>query len=286
MKYLSLRIDRTTISIEVPAEIEDWVRNTVFSAIIRPEKNHSKVDYRIRFRDDRWELFRYRSMTHRNRTVEKIFYALEWQVVNDLIRMNPDALKFHAAALSRNGEGWLFIGGSGYGKTSLSIFLMKHGWNFLSDEFGWITPDSLEMIPFPRNLIIKPHIAPYVAVPADLPSIPLYRDDYSKYSACFLSPTLLGNIETEKTIPLKHIFLLNPNRTNAIQIERFAQNRAFIKLCSSLFNYRGSAHFLTDVGAKILQQAPVYQLSLPNPLALSESEGENLIKILEGNKLS
>lgn len=281
MKHLSLRIDRAALSIEIPAEIEDMVRNTVFSAVIKPEKSGSKHDYHIRFRDEKWELYRHQRRTHRNRKVEKILYALEWQVVNDLIRMNPDTLKFHAAALSRNGDGWLFIGGSGYGKTSLSIFLMKHGWNFLSDEFGWIAPGSQGMIPFPRNLIIKPHLMPYVAVPTNLPSIPLVREDYSKYSACFLSPKLLGNIETEKRVPLKHVFFLNAPRTNAIQIERLAQNQAFIELCNSLFNFRGPVHFLTDVVIKILRQTPVYQLSLPNPLSLSKSESENLIKLLE-----
>ncbi|MDD5765817.1 MAG: hypothetical protein PHW79_06195 [Candidatus Marinimicrobia bacterium] len=286
MKHLSLRINRSTLSIEIPTEIENLVRDTVFSAIIRPDKNKSKSDYLIHTRDDRWELFRHRTRTHRNRRTEKILYALEWQVVNDLIRMSPVTLKFHAAALSKNGEGRLFIGGSGSGKTSLSIFLMKYGWNFLSDEFGWIAPDSLEMIPFPRNLIIKPHLKPYVNIPAELPSIPLYREDYSKYSANFLSPTLLGNIETEKCVPLKQIFFLSSYRTNTIKIERMAQNRAFIELCNSLFNLRGSGHFLTDIIAMILKQAPVYQMSLPNPLAFSLSESEIFLKLLERDGLS
>lgn len=276
MHHLIIDLRCAHIVIEVPPEMCGIVRNTVFSALIQTAETVSEVNYKIDFSDGRYALYRKKRMTHRNRSLEKILYALEWQIVEDLLRFNKDALKIHSAVMEHDGSGWMFIGNSGSGKTSLSIFLMRHGWTLHSDEFGLIHSDLLEILPFPRNFIIKPHLQDFVSIPQHLPPILLYDDEHSKYIAHFLSPTLIGSVAT-RSVALKKIVFLEDGPGDDFELLPVEQNKAFITLCNSIFNYRESLANLTEAVASILNQTSVYSLKTANPLTLSESKSRRLM---------
>jgi hypothetical protein len=63
----------------------------------------------------------------------------------------------HGAALAWQGRGVVILGDSGFGKTTLTIELVKRGLTFLSDEFATIQRRTRLLTPFPRNLGIRPN---------------------------------------------------------------------------------------------------------------------------------
>ena len=72
-----------------------------------------------------------------------------------LFRQCDQGLLVHAAGLSKNGRGLLMPGESGQGKTTLTCWLLTQGFQFLSDESIYFSPDSGQMTPLTRPLVVK-----------------------------------------------------------------------------------------------------------------------------------
>lgn len=80
---------------------------------------------------------------------------LLWYLFWRLLRMRADAIFFHASALGIQGEGTIFVGPKGAGKSTTVLALAARGHNFLSDEIAGYLPGSGELIPFRRPVGIK-----------------------------------------------------------------------------------------------------------------------------------
>jgi HprK-related kinase A len=87
---------------------------------------------------------------------------LEWAINWRVIETRGEFLQIHAAALSFNGQGLLIAADSGSGKSTLALGLLTRGWQYLSDEFALIRPDTLQMHPFPKALCAKAGSFPVV----------------------------------------------------------------------------------------------------------------------------
>jgi len=68
----------------------------------------------------------------------------------------PDYVQLHAAVLQRGDVGLVIPGGPGFGKTTLAAALIKRGWDYASDEFALIDPQTIKLAAFPKSLSIKP----------------------------------------------------------------------------------------------------------------------------------
>ena len=79
-----------------------------------------------------------------------------WYLFWHLLRIRSDAIFFHASALGIYGEGTIFVGPGGGGKSTTSLALAARGHNFLSDEIAGYVPVRGELIPFRRPVGIKP----------------------------------------------------------------------------------------------------------------------------------
>ncbi|MBI3025342.1 MAG: hypothetical protein HYY66_06660 [Candidatus Tectomicrobia bacterium] len=64
-------------------------------------------------------------------------------------------LHIHGAAVAREGRAILLIGDSHAGKSTLALHLMLRGYQFMTDETVLVDPASLELRPFPRNLVVR-----------------------------------------------------------------------------------------------------------------------------------
>lgn len=76
---------------------------------------------------------------------------LFWRV----LRIRSDAVFFHAAALGICGQGTIFVGPAGAGKSTTSLALAARGHNFLSDELAGFVPERGALIPFRRPVGIR-----------------------------------------------------------------------------------------------------------------------------------
>jgi len=82
--------------------------------------------------------------------------CIAWYLFWHLLRIRSDVIFFHASALGIYGEGTIFVGPGGGGKSTTSLALAARGHNFLSDEIAGYVPASGELIPFRRPVGIKP----------------------------------------------------------------------------------------------------------------------------------
>jgi hypothetical protein len=76
--------------------------------------------------------------------------------VNWVMRMQPDLLFFHSAAVGIGGTGVLIAGEKGAGKSTLSMALAAQGHKFLGDEIAAVRWQTLELLPFRRAVSVRP----------------------------------------------------------------------------------------------------------------------------------
>ena len=82
--------------------------------------------------------------------------SITWYLFWRLLRIRSDVIFFHASAVDMFGEGTIFVGGKGAGKSTTSLALAARGHNFLSDEIAGYLPQSGALIPFRRPVGLKP----------------------------------------------------------------------------------------------------------------------------------
>lgn len=75
---------------------------------------------------------------------------LEWHAVTAALEATQSYIPVHGAALARDSAGVLLLADSGAGKTTLTLGLMRRGWQPLADDIVLIDPQTLAMLPFPR----------------------------------------------------------------------------------------------------------------------------------------
>ena len=277
MHYLTLGNPPKTVGLAVPSTLEQKVLTSVFSAILEEDNRgsvKSDIQYTVRFSDNKYNLFRNNRLTHQNKDEHKIIYALEWQIVSDFLKAYKNYLKFHAAALTFRNEGFLFIGHSGTGKTSLSVMLMQLGWHLLSDEFGILDKNTLTIHPFPRNIIIKPH-HPIEQSRRNKFVDTIYRNNTKKIKIHYFPTAEFGAVQL-KPVPLKHIYYLKNSISNQFSVEILKKYQALSLLLDHLNNPQLiQKTFLTFISS-IFNNIQHSLLCLPDPFSLNEDQQKHL----------
>lgn len=87
---------------------------------------------------------------------ESIFSLIHMMLTRSISSLLfPEHYILHAAALSCKKNGFILAGKSGFGKSSLSLALVKHGCKFLSDDIACVCPATQQLVPFPRSLNLR-----------------------------------------------------------------------------------------------------------------------------------
>jgi hypothetical protein len=78
-------------------------------------------------------------------------------------------LPLHAAGLVHAGEGVLVSAPSGFGKSTLTLALVREGWGFLSDDALLLeeTASGIEALPFRRTFGLLPETMAWLPVPSE-----------------------------------------------------------------------------------------------------------------------
>ena len=80
---------------------------------------------------------------------------VQMALLNTLTSLMPQHHLLHGAALTWHNEGFILAGDSGCGKSSLSLALVKHGCQFLSDDIASLNLITHQIEPFPRRLNLR-----------------------------------------------------------------------------------------------------------------------------------
>jgi hypothetical protein len=75
--------------------------------------------------------------------------------VNHLVVSRTPLLAFHAAVVSRDGVTMVVPGGSGAGKTTLTVALLQRGWSYVSDEALALDWETAALVPYPRPMAVS-----------------------------------------------------------------------------------------------------------------------------------
>lgn len=73
----------------------------------------------------------------------------------ELQHLRRDLYFVHAAVLEYHDAAVMLVARSGGGKSTLSWALLHHGFRYLSDELGPVDLSTLDVLPYPRALMVK-----------------------------------------------------------------------------------------------------------------------------------
>ena len=126
-----------------------------------------------------------------------------------VLSMTGDILPLHSALLEYRGQGYLIIGDSGSGKTSLAMMFLKKGAAYISDDITYIDQngyayrcgDYMSL----RNIYLTNELRPYV--------------EFEKGDKSFINVTYLckgNNWSLKDAVHVDHIILISPLQSNNI----------------------------------------------------------------------
>jgi len=95
---------------------------------------------------------------------DSIVFFAEALIFKALFNRVADCFILHAGVISRDGKGFIIMGPSSFGKTTLVLELISRGYKFLSDEYCSIRLNDHFIEPYPRSLGIKHDNPFYCAV--------------------------------------------------------------------------------------------------------------------------
>ena len=180
-----------------------------------------------------------------------------------VLHLSDRYFNVHAAALVQGSTGLLIPGSQHCGKTTLSLELIKRGFNLLSDDLAIIHRETLSVMPFPRALNIREHTLPLVSDFEDH-LVSKREFEIADEKRWFLD---LKDFSGSSFIPTDIIFpQLTPSQTP--HIESFSKTRALLELLRQtmapflpgLPQPDDSSNF--DVASRLVQQASVYTLKV------------------------
>lgn len=129
-------------------------------------------------------------------------------------------LLIHAGVLSFAKQGILLVAPSMHGKTTLTLKLLRDGFDFLSDDIAALSLIDNLVHPFPRAFVIRPGslaMAGFSPLPSDTPSW------FGKQVVD--AETLRANC-IGQPVPIRHVFFLNDGN---IQSEKNSDNDSNIR---------------------------------------------------------
>ena len=165
------------------------------------------VQFRLLYDAPQFEFYRADELLYQGDNRATLAGAMLGNMGYSLADKNVDGLFFHSAGLSWQGRGILLPGASGAGKTTLTAWLVSRGFQYLSDEFIFIAPNSHTMFPFTRPLNLK---RPSRTVLKSVLDYEIYANQIlTDFHADLVPPTLLGCAEPGGTPPLELILFPN-----------------------------------------------------------------------------
>jgi hypothetical protein len=189
--------------------------------------------------------------------------CIAWYLFWRLLRMRSDVIFFHASAMGMFGEGTIFVGPGGAGKSTTALALAARGHNFLSDEVAGYVPARGEVIPFRRPVGIKPGPRANAVTRALAPEIAkqIVRDGFVRIDVTSLFP-----LAPVSRLPLRRIVFLR-GFAERPRLERIEPGRGEIvelqPLMSSFLNAPHTRRVFELT--RLLSSAKVYQLHLGDP---------------------
>jgi len=194
--------------------------------------------------------------------------SIMWYLFWRLLRLRSDAIFFHASALGIHGEGTIFVGPGGAGKSTTALALSARGHNFLSDEIAGYLPATGELMPFRRPVGIKPGPRASAVERSLTPDIAerIERDGFIRVDINTLFP-----VEPPRPIPLRRIIFLRGFAERPALDRILPGRREIVELQPLMSSFLNAAHSRRIFElTRLLASVKVYQLRPGEPDATAQ----------------
>jgi hypothetical protein len=164
----------------------------------------------------------------------------------------------HAAAAARGGRVLLMPGTTGAGKTSLSVWLMQSGFDYLTDELVYIGEGSISAQGFTRPLNVKTRARDAVGQLFDFEA---NRDAVLNCEqAVLVPPESVGSVADVDTMPLGAILFPRFEANAELALRRLSPAQTGLRLMSCLINARNLAGHGFPEATRIARLVPAHEL--------------------------
>jgi hypothetical protein len=202
-------------------------------------------------------------------------YLME-RVTYHLADHSQGGLLFHAASLAVENGVILLPGDSGVRKSSLTVWLTGHGFQYLTDELSFVQPDSLTCEGLNRPVHLKNNTArlfPQLNLGTSLPLTPLGVES----SGWLVPSTALNHLDLKMTCrSLRWILFPRFSPQAGFEFTSLSPAEAILRLTGRLINARNLPdHGFPDL-TKIARSVPAYELNYPSFDRLDEVFGQIL----------
>ncbi|RKY64736.1 MAG: hypothetical protein DRP99_01545 [Candidatus Latescibacterota bacterium] len=189
--------------------------------------------------------------------------ALERLVEARMVRALWDRPVFHAGVVARDGVGVILPAEPGGGKMSLVTALLELGFEYLSDEFAILDPESMTVLPFPKALCFKeegmelfPHLKPG--------SLRVEWDMGGRTGRLwYLDPSDLGFKVSGEVRKVSYVVF--PERDGPEGAKVISKAKAALKLAENLLNFEFFGRDVLDVVLNVVNRAECLHLRAGSP---------------------
>ncbi len=191
---------------------------------------------------------------------EQILPYVEWAMNWEVPRVMPQYLQLHASSMEIDGQGVVFPGDSGNGKSTLTIGLLSRGWRYLCDEFAMIHSETLRLNPYPRAICLKRPSFPIAErLGINLRHHQCYLKGVKGYVA-FINPLSIRSNAIGRACPIRHVIFPKYVRGAEPGLTPISRAEAAFDLHRVCFNLFGCEKPSLEVIASMIRGAQCHAL--------------------------
>jgi len=196
---------------------------------------------------------------------DQVFPLVEWGINLRIIARRSEYLQFHAASVAFQGDGVIFPGDSGRGKSTLAALLMTRGWQYFCDEFALVARSSLNLHAFPKALCIKAGSYPIVR---RLGLRFARRRDYIKQSkgrVGYVNPRDVGPDAVAEPTAVRYVIFPTYTGGTSPRLHPIPRAEAAIALFRCCFNRHAVGDDTLPIIQRLVSGASCFRLDVGDP---------------------
>jgi hypothetical protein len=213
-------------------------------------------------RDGEYRLTRDEKQVYKGESLAALANSLMDTSIYNLADKCSSGLLFHAACLSWKGKGIILPAQSGHGKTTLSAWLLAHGFDYLTDELVYMPLESRQAMCFGRPLNVK-----YGSREIIDNLLGDNKDDSSIVEgpvAMLVPPKLIRKDNSTIEPVVDMAFFPHYRADTEFSLEKLSAAQMGMALMSCLVNARNLAGDGFPATVSLARQVPAYRITYPD----------------------
>jgi hypothetical protein len=245
------------------------------SPFLIKERGRRALEIRLYRTNDREPVYRYEGSEPRDWEIlsAALLHAL-WDIHQLVPKAARDFLNLHAGGLVRDGGALVLPARPDIGKSTLTVALMRQGFDYLSDEVGAIDPITGRAYPFPKRVSLDhdsvrffPEVEGRLADREGLTG---------RLAARFVRPEDAGS-RIGRAAPVRWLVFPTADREGPPRLEPMARAEAVERMAENCFNLHRYGERGVILLARVAKDADAFRLLGGTPTERAALLAERLI---------